>query len=480
MPHSDDLWWPTPPTPAYCLPSATIPAYINAMASNDAPRRCIVTGSSGLVGQRLVSMLVQRGAQQVLALDIVPVPDDIRTIHTNLLGEDVVSNTITYAVGDICDVDALQKVCMETFSTTESGSNTSESLQIDCFFHVAALVGPYHPLPLYDKVNHQGAKNVVSVCQSLHIPKLVITSSPSTRLDGSDVYYLREDQCPEPDSFEQLQEYSRTKALGEQYALSQNSSSLLVCSIAPHQVYGPTDQLFLPKFLETAQNGRLRILGHGRNLISMCHVDNVTHAHILAAKHLVQPEKAPAGRYYFVTDGGAQFMWGAIDYAVSAAGFTPLKEKFNLGTWLLYPVSYVAQAISSVSNSPLKLNPFVVTMCSIHRYFSIANLMRDIEYTPIRSFQEAWPEVVEVIVQRMGLAFKPLELAGIGVEQQQSLENQALPPYHPTSVALYAQSTIPQAAQTAISAAILEAEPIVPVNSSPTLDEEPTPSTGIN
>ena len=37
-----------------------------------APKRCMVTGGTGFVGQRLVEMLVERGAERVVSFDIVP------------------------------------------------------------------------------------------------------------------------------------------------------------------------------------------------------------------------------------------------------------------------------------------------------------------------------------------------------------------------------------------------------------------------
>ena len=38
--------------------------------------RCLVTGGSGFVGQRLVEMLVERGATRVISFDIAPKPKD--------------------------------------------------------------------------------------------------------------------------------------------------------------------------------------------------------------------------------------------------------------------------------------------------------------------------------------------------------------------------------------------------------------------
>ena len=41
-----------------------------------APIVCLVTGGSGFVGQRLVEMLVERGAKKVISFDISPKPKD--------------------------------------------------------------------------------------------------------------------------------------------------------------------------------------------------------------------------------------------------------------------------------------------------------------------------------------------------------------------------------------------------------------------
>lgn len=41
------------------------------------PRRCLVTGGSGFVGQRLVEMLVERGSTRVVSFDIAPKPKGV-------------------------------------------------------------------------------------------------------------------------------------------------------------------------------------------------------------------------------------------------------------------------------------------------------------------------------------------------------------------------------------------------------------------
>ena len=46
------------------------------------------------------------------------------------------------------------------------------------------------------KVNYEGTLNVIEACKRHGCRKLVYSSSPSTRFDGSDVDGLTEDQMP--------------------------------------------------------------------------------------------------------------------------------------------------------------------------------------------------------------------------------------------------------------------------------------------
>ena len=63
------------------------------------PDICVVTGGTGFVGNRLVEMLIERGAKKVISFDVVPPPEDAWK-HPN----------IEWRVGDITDKDAVDKL----------------------------------------------------------------------------------------------------------------------------------------------------------------------------------------------------------------------------------------------------------------------------------------------------------------------------------------------------------------------------------
>ena len=238
------------------------------------PARCVVTGGSGFVGQRLVEMLVERGAKRVVSFDIVPHPPN-RWDHA----------AIEYVTGDLRDAEAVEAVCKGA----------------DCVWHNGAAVGPYHPEQLYYDVNYQGTLHVIDACKKHGVRKIVMSSSPSTRFDGTDVDGLRESDMPKLPQKQYLQDYAKTKAMGEMAMTQACCPELMTVAVAPHQVYGPRDNLFLPNLLEAAGTGRLRVFGPGRNRICFTHVDNYAHALVIAERAL-HAGSAALGQFYIITD----------------------------------------------------------------------------------------------------------------------------------------------------------------------------------
>ena len=101
---------------------------------------------------------------------------------------------IVYVQGDISDKEAVMNAVKGA----------------ECVWHIAAAVGPYHPRELYHKVNVEGTLHVIEACRLYGCEKLVYSSSPSTRFDGSDVDGASEEQLPSLPQSHYLQEYAKT------------------------------------------------------------------------------------------------------------------------------------------------------------------------------------------------------------------------------------------------------------------------------
>lgn len=337
-------------------------------------KTAVVSGSSGFVGRRLCEQLAERGAAAVIGLDIAPPsPPDASAPASH--------SVIRFEQCDITDPAAVLRA----------------TVPADVFYHIAALCGPFHPKPLYDKVNHQGTLHVLAACRTHKIPLLVYSSSPSTRFDGRDVSGKTEAELPIRPWGRFLEAYAESKARGEVAVHAANGPRLRTIAVAPHQVYGPRDTIFLPNLMEAARSGKLRVFGRGGNFVSMVHVDNYCHGLVLA-HHAVKKAGAggePAGEFVVVTDGGKVRFWDAIDQAAVYLGYASLKAKMRLPTWLLMAVAYVLAAIGRVTGRSFKLTPFTVKMLTIDRWFNIEKARSLLGYAPLISFEDGWKSTLE-------------------------------------------------------------------------------------
>merc|ERR1712046_572499 len=179
------------------------------------------------------------------------------------------------------------------------------------------------------------------------------------------------------------------------------SPELMTVAIAPHQVYGPRDNLFLPNMLETAGQGLLRIFGNGRNRICFSHVDNYAHGFILGSTALYKDSPA-LGKFYIVTDGsthddprGCCDFWVALDRMITAMGFVSIWSKFKLPRLLLLFIAHICDTIGMILGIRIKLNPFAVKVLTMHRWFDISAAEQDLKYLPVIPFDEGWSSTAE-------------------------------------------------------------------------------------
>lgn len=343
----------------------------------------VVTGSSGLCGARLVEMLLERGASTVICFDI-QAPD-------SALQQRFDAAQKTYKGGSKLIVLSGKDGDLTNPAAVEAAFRTVP--KIDVCFHIAALVGPFHDRHLYVKVNYTGTLYIIEACRKFSVHKLVFSSSPSTRFTGADIEGLREDELPIPDTFLAL--YAETKAMAEkEVSRACDNDELFTIAVAPHQVYGPYDNLFLPKLLETSGNGRLRIFGKGNATISVCYVDNYCHG-LLCGADACYKDSPALSKFYIVTDGPPVLFWSIINQAGMAMGFTDLEQKWHLPTWFLYLIAYAANVIGALTGKKFKLNPFNVRMLTMHRWFSIDNAKADLKYEPLYTFQDKWQYTVD-------------------------------------------------------------------------------------
>jgi nucleoside-diphosphate-sugar epimerase len=329
----------------------------------------LVTGGTGFLGRRIVERLLAEG-RQVTVAGRTPAPD-------------LEARGVRFVRAPLEDPAAVEAACI--------GMGT--------VFHVAAKVGVWGRTSDFHRVNVLGTRAVIRGCLSGGVRRLVHTSTPSVVYNGGDLAGADESlplttRCPSP--------YPLTKAEAEREVLAASSPGLLTVALRPHLIWGPGDPHLVPRILEQARSGRLRIVGEGRNRVDMVHVENAADAHLAAERALCRPNPAAAGRAYFVTNGEPVVLWDWVNGLLAGLGERPIARRIPLGA---------ALAVGAACEAAWKLLPlggeppmtrFIAAELAKDHWFSIAAARRDLSYSPRVSMAEGTAELIRHLLAKPG------------------------------------------------------------------------------
>jgi len=318
--------------------------------------KILVTGGGGFLGQTLCRGLVERG-HQVISFNRGHYP------ALAALG-------VGQVQGDLADAHAL----------------THAADGVEAIFHNAAKAGAWGSYKSYHLANVVGTQNVLDACRRHGIAKLVYTSTPSvTHRATHPVEGGTADNVPYGEDFQAP--YAETKAIAEKAVLAANSDALATIALRPRLIWGPGDQQILPRLVERANAGRLRIVGDGSNRVDTTYIDNAAQAHFDAFEHLAVGA-ACAGRAYFISNGEPKPMGELINALLEAAG-APRVEK-HLSFKAAYRIGTVCETLWKIL--PLKGEPpmtrFLAEQLSTAHWYDMAPAARDFGYRPRVSFDE--------------------------------------------------------------------------------------------
>lgn len=317
-------------------------------------RKALITGGGGFVGRNIVRQLRARDIQ-CLVVGRHSYPE-------------LASLGVTCRQGDICDRDFMRECCHG----------------VDTVFHVAALAGIWGRWRDYHATNVLGTENVLAGCRAEGVSHLVYTSTPSVVFNQQSICN-GDEQLPYADRF--LCHYARSKVMAEQLVLAASDQNLRTCAIRPHLVWGPGDPHLIPRLIARGRQGQLRQVGAGQNLVDISYVDNVAHAHLLAADNLAGTAKA-AGRAYFVSQGEPVNLWQWIGELFTRLDIAPVRAKIS------YPAAYGIGALlegvyglAGWRQEP-PMTRFLAQQLAKSHYFTIARAMHDLDYQPLVSTEQ--------------------------------------------------------------------------------------------
>jgi nucleoside-diphosphate-sugar epimerase len=310
----------------------------------------LVTGGAGFLGQALCRGLLERGHR-------------VRSFQRHHSAE-LQAMGVEQVLGDLADADAVREAALGCVA----------------IFHNAAKAGAWGSYDSYYRPNVIGTDNVIAACRAHGIRKLVYTSTPSvTHRATNPVEGGTAETVPYGEHFKAP--YGTTKTLAEKAVLAANGPQLATVALRPRLIWGPGDNQLLPRLVERAKAGRLRLIDGGRNRIDTTYIDNAAQAHFDAFDHL-EPGAACAGKAYFISNAEPRESREIVNALLAAVGAPTVTKTLPFAA--AYAIGAVCEALWHVL--PLKGEPpltrFLAEQLSTTHWYSMAPATRDFGYVP--------------------------------------------------------------------------------------------------
>lgn len=320
-------------------------------------KRILITGAGGFLGSHIAKLLSNDNDNKIFNLS--------RTHHLDL--DDLGVETIRC---DISKKDQVESVDLSSF---------------DVIFHVAAIAGIWGKQEDFYNVNFIGTKNLVDHAKNSGVKSFIYTSTPSVVFGDSDIEF-GDEKLDYPSEY--YTDYARTKSLAEKYVKDHSDHEFKSVSLRPHLIWGPGDPHLIPRVIEKARLGKLKMVGEGENLVDIIFVENAARAHVKAWNAL---EKNPdlSGNAYFIGQERPVKLWEFINTILEkknirpVSGYVSFQTAFYIG-WLLE----ILYRIFGIYKPEPPMTRFVALQLAKSHYFSHEKAREEIGYNPEISIEE--------------------------------------------------------------------------------------------
>lgn len=320
-----------------------------------------VTGATGFIGKNLIPELLQNN-YSVTAL--VRTRSDFSFLKQ--LGIKVV-------IGDILEPSF--------YSSALSGATYAINL--------AGVVTDWAPVDRYAKVHISGLEFFLDECNKARVKKVIHISTIDVLDKGKRGSITLTDESPMTKS---SIPYDRTKALGEELALSY-SKRMEVIVLRPSWVYGVGDTTLFPEIAFQTKKNQMVLIGSKEKLIPLVHVKNLSQAIILAIR-----KRGVTGQTFLISDG--EKTWKYIcDAVADAVGGKKPKVVIPYGpAMILGTIMEFVGRLTRQKKRPL-LTRTAVEMLGVSLRVDASKAEKVLGYKSIISLNEGIPQVLRWLAQ---------------------------------------------------------------------------------
>ncbi len=315
----------------------------------------LLTGATGFLGFRTLEQLIHNPAvTQILATGRTLKPS-----HT------VAHPRIHYQLGDLTNPAFVDQLVS----------------QVDGIVHAAALSSPWGRYEDFYAANVTTQQNLIAAARKYQVRRLVYISTPSLYFDAQDRLNIKESD-PLPSRF--INAYAATKREAE---LELMQSDVPYVILRPRALIGRGDTIIMPRLIKAFTDGKLKIIGDGKNIVDLTSVANVGHA----IERSLVVDKAGLNQIYNISNGAPVLLWECIEDVLTRLGYSFSQKKIP---YLL--VKTIAQLMEWKSRQTDYREPVLTVygIGTLARSFTmdISKARNLLDYRPTVTTQEAMEE----------------------------------------------------------------------------------------
>lgn len=319
--------------------------------------KILLTGATGFLGFRTLEKLV-------LAENIESI---IATGRVLKKSHQVDHPKVNYQLGDLNDPIFVENLVK----------------QVDVIIHAAALSSPWGREEEFIQANVITQKFLIEFAIKYKLKKYIYISTPSMYFDFNDRFMVKESD-PLPKKF--VNQYAKTKRDAE---ILLENSSLTYIILRPRALTGRGDTVIMPRLIRAFEEGKLKIIGDGKNMADLTSVENVADAILLS----LMANQNAWNQTYNITNGEPVELWKMIELVLSRMGKKMNRKKIPYG--LVYSIAQLMEWKSRMTNyKEPALTKYGVGTLAKSITMDISKAKKLLGYTPRISTEEAINEFV--------------------------------------------------------------------------------------
>ncbi|MFT7343617.1 MAG: nucleoside-diphosphate-sugar epimerase [Lentimonas sp.] len=244
----------------------------------------LLTGATGFLGFRTLEKLIELSEVEM----IIANGRTLKPTHT------ILHEKVRYVLGDLSDKNFVKELVKP----------------VTHVIHAAALSSPWGNYDTFYKSNVESQINLINAVVNSNIQIFVYISTPSLYFNFKDRWNVKE-MDPLPSSF--VNAYSETKRRAE---IELENTTIPYVILRPRALTGRGDTVIMPRLIKAFDDGKLKIMGNGKNIVDLTSVANVVDAILLS----LNPKEKALNTIYNISNGEPVNLWDKIDLVLKKMG----------------------------------------------------------------------------------------------------------------------------------------------------------------